>query len=105
MKLNVLERVLLGDILATHKDNFATLKLVREVRENLSFNESELVLLNFGVEGNNVKWSPIAAETIGEVDIDISETVHGIAKKVLLNLNDRSMLTEQHISLFEKIVD
>jgi len=104
MKLDVLERILLGDILATHKDNFATLKLVREARENLSFNETELKSLNFVMVGKSAQWNREAAIAIDEIDIEINETVIGIAQKVLLDFNDKSMLSEQHISLFEKIV-
>ena len=104
MKLDVLERVLLGDILATHKDNFATLKLVREARESLSFNEIELESLEFKVIGKDVQWDPKAAMEIGEVDIDINDTVMEIARKGILDLNNRALLSEQHISLFEKIV-
>ena len=41
MRLAVIERVLLGGMLAEHKDSFLMLKQVREAREALSFNDIE----------------------------------------------------------------
>ena len=102
MKLNVLERILLGNMLAGREGNFITLKLIRSFREEISFTEVENKALKFKVEGNVMLWDNTSATSIGEVEFEVGEVVINIIKSVLTELNDKAKLTEQHFSLYEK---
>jgi len=104
MKLNIAERILLGNVLASQEGNFTTLKLVRDVRGALSFKDDEVKKLNFVQVGNQINWNVEAAIEIGEVEIPIGDAVIDIIKKILTNLNDQAKLTEQHFSLYEKFI-
>jgi len=104
MKLNVLERILLGNMLSKCESDFTTLRLVRQVRETLSFSDREAKMLNFIPDGKTLNWNPAADLEIGEVEILISDTVAGIIKKMLTDLNDAAKLTEQFFSLYEKFI-
>ena len=105
MKLSVIERVLLGGIMTTYKGSFVNLKLVREGREALSFNEVEIKALNFVELDGSVNWNPDASLKYQDVDINLGESITSIIKKLLADLNDKEELTEQHFSLYEKFIE
>ena len=105
MKLNVLERVLLGGIMSTYKGSFINLKLIREGREALSFNEEETKELSFVELDGSVNWNPDASFRYQDVEINLGENISSIIKKLLIDLNDKEELTEQHFSLYEKFVE
>ena len=104
MKLNVLERVLLGNALSGQEGNFVTLKLIRNAREEMSFNDEENRKLHFANSNGKLVWDPEMAMEIGEVEIPLSDTVKDLIKKILLDMNDKAKLTEHHFSLYEKFV-
>ena len=105
MKLSVLERILLGNLLASQEGNFATLKLVRKAREALSFNDEENKKLGFVQDGQQLKWGLDAAIELAEVEIGFSDTVNLLIRKILKDLNDQAKLTDQHFSLYEKFME
>ena len=104
MRLAILERVLLGGMLAAHKDSFLILKQVREAREALSFSDEEAVKLKLVTLGDQVQWNAETANSMGEVDIKLAESTLKIIKQALKSLNDNSQLTDQHFTLYEKFV-
>jgi len=104
MKLNVVERVLLGGMMVSYKGNFVNLKLVREGREALSFNEEENRDLKFTANGNQMNWDPEASLKYQDVEINLGDNVSSIIKKMLIDLNEKEELTEQHFSLYEKFI-
>ena len=104
MRLSVIERVLLGGMMANYQGTFTNLKIIREGREVISFNDDELTKLKL-VEGDGkVEWNPQAALEIGSVEIDFSETITKVIKRIFVKLNDDQKLTEQHFSLCEKFL-
>jgi hypothetical protein len=105
MKLNVIERVLLGGIMSTYKGSFINLKLIREGREALSFNEEETKELKFVDVLDGTSWDLDAAIKYQTVDINLGESITSIIKGILQNLNDKEELTEQHFSLYEKFIE
>ena len=104
MILSVIERVLLGGLMAGYKGSFTNLKLVREGREALSFNEEELAELMFVQGTGTLTWNPEPAIKYQAVEIPLGENVTGIIKGILEDLNTKSELTDQHFSLYEKFV-
>jgi len=127
MKLEVHERIILQSILPQEGD-YITLKLVRKLRETLSFNEKEITDIEFKYHWRCPKCEKVevAAETLKCTDCDIYmkpagsvswdeskaskfiKDVHmgdkmlALCETTLKKLSDDGKLTEQHISLYEK---
>ena len=102
MKLTVFERITLLGVLPEH-GNFVTLKIIRQLREALSFTEQELASLELKQDGERVTWNPAAAEPGGS-EIIIGEKATDIIVEALKKLNDEGKLTEQHFTLYEKFI-
>ena len=115
MKLTVFERLILLNILPGEGD-FTTLKIVRHLREDLSFTEEEHKLANFKNEGEifeddegnksvvgkgQVRWK----DEVKEKEIKIGEKATDIIVDVLGNLNKDKKLRNEHMSLYEKFVE
>jgi hypothetical protein len=101
MELTVLERLILLSVLPKEGD-FTTLKIVRKLREDLSFTEEEHAKLNFQTQENGgVAW-----KMEGDIprEIKIGEKASDIIVEVLKKLNTEKKLTENHFSLYEKFV-
>ena len=102
MKLTVLERIALLGVLPAEGD-FVTLKIVRELRENLSFDEAEVKQLKVKQEGQQITWEA-GAETPGGKEVKIGEKATDVIVAALKKLNSDKKLTDQHFSLYEKFV-
>jgi hypothetical protein len=100
MILSVFERLLLLNILPKEGD-LTTLKIVRTLRDNLSFSEEEHTALQFKHEGGNVMWKD---EAEVNKDVVIGEKATDIIVDALKALNKAKKLTDQHVDLYEKFV-
>jgi len=130
VKLDVFERIMLMNILPQQGD-FVTLKLVRKLRESLSFNEKEIKQIDFkshwrcstcnktemstlpikcedcGVymqPAGQVTWDEEKAKDVIK-EIHMGRAMHGLCASTLEKLSDEQKLTEQHMSLYEKFVE
>ena len=103
MKLTVIERVSLLGVLPT-EGNFVTLKIVRQMRESLSFTEDEIKTLSLRQDGDQIMWNALA-ETPGGTEIAIGEKAKEIIAESLKKLDQQGKLTEQLISVYEKFVE
>ena len=108
MKLTILDRVILSNILPK-EGSFANLRLLRVVREEISFNEEENKLLKFQQDGNQLRWESKVVDgkqvdAFPERDFRIGDVVTKLIRDELEKLNDNSKLTEQHFSIYEKFV-
>ena len=101
MKLVVLERIHLLSILPK-EGSFATLKIIRQLRENISFTEEENKLLNFQQTGGAVKWDIVGSVRVGKPDIAISDFQKEIIAKALESLSTQEKLQNEQFSLYEK---
>jgi hypothetical protein len=100
MELTILERLILLSILP-QEGNFTTLKIVRQLRENLSFSEEEHKVLQFKQNGDALLWDQT---NIGIKDITLGEKATDIIVESLKKLDDTNKLTEQHFSVYEKFM-
>lgn len=101
-KLNILERmVLLG--LLPQEGNFATLKLMRKLRESLSLTDQEIKEYDFKQEGDRLSWKPELAHK--EKAIDFEDFALELIKTELRKLNDSKKLEDKHFSLYEKFIE
>jgi len=101
MKLGVFDRLILLNILPKEGD-FTTLKIIRTMRESLSFSEEEHKALQFVQLEQNIQWKQEADKP---KDINFGEKATDLIVEALKKLNDDKKLTEQHISLYEKFVE
>jgi len=101
MELKVFDRLILLNILPKEGD-FTTLKIVRKLREDLSFSEDEHKTLGFKQENGNVQW-----KQDGDIpkDITIGEKASDLIADVLKKLDKEKKLTDQHYELYEKFVE
>jgi hypothetical protein len=100
MQLTVMERLVLLSILP-REGNFTTLRLMRKLREDLSFSEEEHKLLGFIQEGDRVKWN-LQADVVKNFDFGdvVIETITNQLKK----LDKENKLSEDSFTLYEKFV-
>lgn len=101
MELRIGERLGLLDILPREED-YTTLKIIRELRENLSFSEEEIKAYSLRLEDKRFFWENDNGET---KDIPLGEIVTSIIKKALKKLNDTKKLRDEYSSLYEKFVE
>lgn len=101
--LNVFERINLLSILPREGD-FTTLKLIRKVREDLSFSEEEHKLFQFkNLPDGRVTWNAKAGEKHIR-EFEIGEVVTLQIKDALKKLNSQKKLKDEHFTLYEKFI-
>ena len=100
MKLNVKERLLLLGILPK-ESSFVTLKIVRKLQDNLSFNEEELKEIEFVQKDTQITWNP--AKDI-EKEIEIGEKATDIIIESLKELDKNKKITADNFELYEKFI-
>lgn len=102
--LSILERLLILNLLPGEED-IITLRLVRKLKEQLGFKDEELSKYNIRMEqeGNKTvtKWDTKESDK----EFELSEKAVDIIRNALKNLDKNKKLTENHISLYTKIVE
>ena len=101
MEFTVLERLVLLNVLPK-EGNFTTLKLVRQLREALSFDELEHKKLNFIQDKDQVRWNESANVV---KNFEVGETVMKMIADTLEKMDKEEKLRDEHFSLYEKFVD
>lgn len=101
MELSVWERFKLLQVLP-EKGDFVTLKIVRKLRESLSFSEDEMTLYDFKQDGERVMWNPDAPQS---KEFQFGPKATNIISEALKAVDKRKMLDQTEIVLFEKFVD
>jgi len=100
MELNVFDRLILLNILPREGD-FTTLKIVRTMREDLSFTEDEHKVLEFKQDEGNIQWKQGADKP---KNINFGEKATDLIVATLKKLNADKKLTDQHFNLYDKFV-
>jgi len=103
MKLNTFERLILLAILP-REGNFITLKIIRQLREALSFTEEEVKVLKFvqDAEKQMTTWNLDADKP---KEINMGEKATDLIVEALKKLDKGMKLTDQHFELYEKFVE
>jgi len=101
MELAIWERLRLLDSLP-EKGDFVTLKIVRKLREDLSFSEDEIAELEFRKDGNRLMWKPEADKP---KEFQFGPRAKSIIAEALKVLDKAESLDDQTMRLFEKFVD
>ena len=101
MELDVRERLILLSILP-QEGNFITLKVVRKLRESLSFSEEEIKQYKFVQSEGRVTWDDKAEQS---KEIEIGEKAMDIIKEALKKLNEDKKLKDEHFTIYQKFVE
>ena len=99
MKLTMGERFTVLSVLP-EQGNFATVKIMRELREALSPTEDEHKTYGIVIEGEQIRWD-VKMGAI-EKEITIGNKAHSIIREALEKLDKDKELEDKHFSLFEK---
>jgi len=100
MKLNLLERIVLLNILP-QESNFITLKIVNDLKNSLSFTEEEYKYYNVKQEGDRINWDLTGNE---EKEISIGEKATDIIVDQLKKLDEQKKLTMDMYSIYSKFI-
>lgn len=98
MKLNVLERLVALSILPKEGD-YATLKVLNQLRLSLSFTDEEFKRWGITNEAGKMTW-----QENGEEEIPIGEKATDIVIDALKSKNRAKALTQEAMSLYEKFI-
>jgi hypothetical protein len=100
MILSVYDRLLLLNVLPKEGD-ITALKIVRKLKDELSFSEDEHSALQFKHEDGNILWKE---EADISKEIEIGEKANDVIVDALRKLNKAKKLTEAHLDLYERFV-
>jgi len=106
-KLIVGERFALLGILP-NEGNFATLKVVRKLREDLSLTEEEIKhfdVKQIPTSSGNVSLTWNSEKATEEKDFEFGEFSVELIKAKLKKLEEDKKLTNEHFSIYEKFVE
>jgi len=82
--------------------NFITLKVVRKLRESLSFSEEEIKQYKFVQSEGRVTWDDKAEQS---KEIELGEKAMDIISEALKKLNEDKKLKDEHFTIYEKFVE
>jgi hypothetical protein len=99
--LNLGERFTLLAILPA-EGNFATLKVIRQLRESLSLTESEITEYGVKQAEDRITWNPENA--LKTKEIEFGDFAGEMIKAKLKKMDEDNKLEDKHFSLFEKFV-
>lgn len=99
MKVSIPNRLRLLAILP-EQGNLLTLKIVRQLREELSFSEEEHKEFEIKTEGNSIRWKLDAEEK----EIEFGEQAKELIDKRLRELNEKDELTLPDLELWEAFI-
>ena len=101
MKLNLLERLKVLQILPA-EGNFATLNIVKTLRESLAPTEKEFKDFGIVEKDGAISWNEKGRE---EIEIEIGEKATDIIVEALKKLDEENKLTAHHLSIYQKFVN
>lgn len=100
MKVNTFERLTLLNILPAQGD-YTTLKIMRKLREALSFSEEEHKRLEITIKDGVARWK---TEMDYEKDVVMGDKAIETIAATLRKLSDDKLLRAEHLGLYEKFV-
>ena len=101
MKLSVADRLIILSVLPQEGD-ITTLKILRQLKTDLSFSEEEHKLLKFRQEEDKLFFEE---NIVTDKEIELGEKATDIIANAFKELNNRKRLREEHIPLYEKFVE
>jgi len=104
MKLNISERINLLGILPT-ESNYVTLKIVTDLKNNLSFSEDEIKEYSIKSHQEGEKMFTVwNQEKAKDKDVNIGEKATDIIVEALEKIDKENKINEQTAILYEKFI-
>ena len=101
MKLSIAERINVLGVLPA-EGNIITLRIVNELRDNLSFREKEIADSQITqTEDGRITWDPTAAK---DKDVQIGDAARDVIKAALKKLDEDKKLTPALVPIWDKFV-
>jgi len=97
MEFTVEERLAMLALLPP-EGNLITMKIVHDLRQALAFDESELAVLKFVQDGDQLTWQ----NGVGPKEIEVGVKAAGVIHDELARLDKEGKLRESHLGLCEK---
>lgn len=101
MKLSVLERIGVLSILPK-QGNAVTLKVLRELKEALSFNEGEITELKLTMGPNGSSWD---SSKESPKEVDLGDVKLGLISDALKEQDQKGTLVEELLPVYERFVE
>ena len=102
-KFNLHERLVFLNLLPK-QENFSTLRILRKVNKELGINEEEYKKYNIKqLENGQISFDPIKSQE--ENEFEIGEIATQLVKTALEKLDKEKKLTDEHVSIYEKLID
>ena len=95
MKLEINERLILLSL--PIQGTIADIKLVREFKESLSFDEQEQKEIKLRSEGEMMRWDGESTK-----DVEVGDRVKEIVIATFDRLSEREKFLEEHLPLYER---
>jgi len=99
MKLTVNDRIILLGIIPLQGD-FTTLKIIRDMREGLSFTEEDHKILKFRHDEGMTYWE----EGLEDKEVNFGEKATDIIVDAFKKLNEQKKLRIEHMELYEQFI-
>ena len=99
MELGVKDRVVLLAVLSGAEGNLTEVRVLRELQNEVSFSDEEIVSLGLQSDKGRTVWDP---DTEQVKDVEFGEAAKGIIVRKLKELNRQGQLTADHLDLVDK---
>jgi hypothetical protein len=101
MKLSVANRLALLSILP-REGNITTIRIVSELKDELSFSEEEHAALKLRQDGDGIGWDHTVKDPMK--DIPIGEKATDTIVESLKRASDRNQLMEAHLGVWDMFI-
>ena len=101
VKLNIMERFVVQSLLPK-ETNYATHKIINDLRTQLAPTEEELAKINLRATpdgGSTADW-----DAVPEKEFVFGEISEGMIKGALEDLDKKGKLLQEHLSVYEKFI-
>jgi hypothetical protein len=98
MILTIKERFLLLSALPREGD-ISTIRILRQLRESLSFSEGDHAAFGIKQVGDQIHWDSTVPQ---DTDVDIGPKAHVLVQEALKAMNKAKKLTEDFLPLWDK---
>ena len=100
MELTVLDRILLFGMLPKEGD-ITTVRIVRKLREDLSFSDEEQKTFEITTKDDKVTWNP---QTVASKEIVIGTKAQALIVSALEQMSENKKLTADFIQLYDRFI-
>lgn len=102
LELGVFERLLILNLLPPEGD-FTTLRIIRDLKRELSFSEEELAVLQFEQSESDIKWNREGGDI--KKTVTFGDKAQALIRESLGRLSETKKATEAHLRIADLFLD